>query len=491
METVHDRNTDGSSSPDLLAVTIIDARRATGGAAARPARVGLLRTLLPLVIAAFLLAGAASATAATTGAPVNTALPVISGTMRDGSFVRATPGKWQGLAIIHYAYQWLRCDASGNGCTELAGATIYIHKLEHEDVGHTMRVIVTATNSEGTATATSQHTATIAVLAPAKAKVPVITGTAEDGQVLTTSNGVWKGTPPLTFSYQWRSCVKLVCTTIPGATGQTYRATTAELGQQLRVSVTAANSAGTATSSSYATAKILPGPPVNTASPTISGLPIDGQTLTASPGTWAGTPPFSFAYRWRSCSILTGECADIAGATGSTYTAGPLDVASELEVVVTATGAHGTAAATSAPTGLISALLPGNTSLPAIVGSLLDGQLLSAATGAWTGTGPLSYSYQWQQCNSSGEACKDINSATSATLGLVSSLVGSTVRVVVTATNSGGSTHAASTATSLIGALLPGNTSLPSIAGSLIDGQTITAATGGWSGTSPISYGYQ
>ena len=63
---------------------------------------------------------------------------------------------------------------------------------------------------------------------------------------------------------------------------------------------------------------------------------------------------------------------------------------------------------------------------------------------------------------------------------LVSGLVGSTIKVVVTATNSGGSTSQASAATGVIAALLPKNTSLPSIAGSLIDGQTLGAATGGW-----------
>ncbi len=117
----------------------------------------------------------------------------------------------------------------------------------------------------------------------------------------------------------------------------------------------------------------------------ISGVPLDGQTLTAGSGTWAGTGPFSYSYQWFSCAVLTGECSAIAGATESTYTAQPLDVGNEFEVTVTATGAHGSAGATSAKSGVVSALIPSNTGLPSISGILEDGQQLVAAVGEWLG----------------------------------------------------------------------------------------------------------
>jgi Polysaccharide lyase len=63
----------------------------------------------------------------------------------------------------------------------------------------------------------------------------------------------------------------------------------------------------------------------------------------------------------------------------------------------------------------------------------------------------MSYSYQWQRCNSSGASCAPVFGATSSTDLLGSADVGSTMRVSVTASNSAGSSTAASAATALVG----------------------------------------
>jgi hypothetical protein len=130
------------------------------------------------------------------------------------------------------------------------------------------------------------------------------------------------------------------------------------------------------------------------------------------------------------------------------------DIGDTIDVIVKATNVAGSTSVTSAVTGLIEGILPSNTVLPAISGVLKDGQLLSASTGTWSGTTPISYSYQWQLCNVLGKECANIAKATGSTYLLSLLDVGLPLRVVVTATNVAGSTPATSNATGLIEGLL-------------------------------------
>jgi Calcineurin-like phosphoesterase len=94
-------------------------------------------------------------------------------------------------------------------------------------------------------------------------------------------------------------------------------------------------------------------PPANTSPPTISGSPVQGQTLTADPGSWSGTAPLAYAYQWRRCDAGGGSCSDIAGATATSYTLVAADVGSTIRVRVTATNSAGSAAASSEPTAVV------------------------------------------------------------------------------------------------------------------------------------------
>jgi hypothetical protein len=108
-----------------------------------------------------------------------------------------------------------------------------------------------------------------------------------------------------------------------------------------------------------------------------------------------------------------------------------------------------------------------NASPPAISGSAQDGQTLSASTGTWS-AGPSSYAYQWQRCDLGGAACASVSGATAASYSLTSADVGSTMRVVVTATNSAGSASASSAATPAVApAPAPGPTQTLNFSGSL------------------------
>jgi hypothetical protein len=96
-------------------------------------------------------------------------------------------------------------------------------------------------------------------------------------------------------------------------------------------------------------------------------------------------------------------------------------------------------------------LPPVNTTPPALSGTALAGQALATTNGNWT-SAPVAYTYQWQLCSSAGTKCAAIPGVTSATLALSEAYVGSTLRSVVTASNAGGATVAASTPSAAVGA---------------------------------------
>ena len=87
--------------------------------------------------------------------PVNTVAPAITGTATSGSTLTASPGTWTGSATITYAYQWYRSTG-----TYLGAGSTYV--LTGADVGYTVRVLCTASNSIASGTAYSSYTTTIA-----------------------------------------------------------------------------------------------------------------------------------------------------------------------------------------------------------------------------------------------------------------------------------------------------------------------------------------
>ena len=85
-------------------------------------------------------------------------------------------------------------------------------------------------------------------------------------------------------------------------------------------------------------------------------------------------------------------------------------------------------------------------STPTISGTVQEGQTLTATTGTWTGYPAPTYTYQWQRCDSNGTNCVNIaNNAAASNYLLVTADVGSRIRVMVTATNSAGTSGAAPT----------------------------------------------
>ena len=139
---------------------------------------------------------------------------------------------------------------------------------------------------------------------------------------------------------------------------------------------------------------------------------------------------------------------------------------------------------------------PTNTALPAISGSAIQGETLAASPGSWSGA-PTAFAYQWLRCDSAGAGCAAVAGAVSASFLLTATDAGSTLRVRVTASNAGGSSAATSAASAVVTVpppppppSPPTNTALPAIGGSAVQGETLGASAGSWSGA-PTAYAYQ
>jgi hypothetical protein len=127
------------------------------------------------------------------GLPANTSLPTISGTSTQGQTLTASTGGWSGNQPITFAYTWQRCDSSGGHCGNIGGSNHPTYTLQKADVGHTLRVEVTAKNSVGNVSATSAQTGNIAgtpAPAPPSISVNVSTFRALYGTFVTVSGSI-------------------------------------------------------------------------------------------------------------------------------------------------------------------------------------------------------------------------------------------------------------------------------------------------------------
>jgi len=391
-------------------------------------------------------------------APENTAPPVISGTAAQGKTLTASSGTWSGTTPMSFRFQWLRCATDGDDCASISHGDRQAYALVAADVGHAIRVRVTARNSAGSASSTSEHTGVVAgAAAPVETSPPKVFGTARDGSVLSVSPGLWNGAKPIVVRYQWLRCAAAggSCTSIPGATTNTRRLTSADVGHTLRARVTATNSGGSSA--------VLTGPspvvasegvaPANRAAPVLAGTPREGSRLSLSTGSWTGTQPMAFSYRWMRCEISVTGCRPIEGATGSTYVLTRADEGYRVAGVVTARNGAGSGSAWSNPTTTVIGG-PVNRSLPTITGALVQGQTLTASPGNWAGTGSISFGFQWTRCDASGafSTCRPIVVTSRPTYTLRATDVGHRILVLVKALDQVGASFVDSAQTAVVAA---------------------------------------
>jgi len=414
--------------------------------------MGIERCVVLVAAVVAVLAASATSVGATGSGPIAAVKPSVAGTVAAGRRLTALTGTWTGSGPIRYGFQWYRCDGSGARCNAVHGATSATYTLVGRDVGKTIGLTVQASDSRGTTAAYASLVGPVARPTPLLVSTvqPLVAGLAVQGKAVQASTGVWSPTPAR-VTYEWLRCNAngRVCGRIANASGSSYTLGAADVGHALVAVIQA--SFGTTAQSAYsaatpvAMAATVSGPSL-VAGPTVSGTAAENRQLTASPGTWSGTGPVTYAYQWYRCDATGAGCAVVRGATGQNYRVVSRDVGKTLGLTLRATDSSGTVTAYA---GLVGPIAPTPnvliaTAQPTIGGDPRRGQTLVVSPGTWSPT-PASAGYAWQRCNPNGRVCIPIDRADASVYVVTPLDSGHALTAIVTAKSGGGSQAAYST----------------------------------------------
>ena len=488
--------------------------------------VSKTKSAISIVLAALLVAITGPSLPASAAVPVNSVAPTIAGTVQVGSVLTGNRGTWTSTPAATVTQAWYSCtskvsaavSAKPAACSAIAGSTGLTFTPTASQVSKFISFAVTQTNTSGSLTRWSISTAAVSAspgvtALPVSSAPPTITGTARVGSALTGAIGTWTATPAATATQNWYSCTAAVatatstqpstCSAISGATTTTYTPVTADAARFISFAVTETNTTGSVTMWSVTTAAVTAAP-VNTVAPTISGTGLIAGVMTATTGTWTGTPAATYAYAWHRCTtrvtvasatIPTG-CVAIATATAATYTLAAADAGQFVDVRVTATNSAGSATMWSISTAGVGSI-PTNSVAPTVTGTASVGSTLTGAIGTWAATPAATVTQNWYQCTAAiGAAvsalpgtCTAISGATATTYVPVAGDAGKFLSFAVTETNISGALTRWSVTTAAI-TQAPSNTIAPTISGTGLIGAVETATTGTWIGTPAPTYTY-
>jgi Big-like domain-containing protein/immunoglobulin I-set domain protein len=276
-----------------------------------------------------------------------------------------------------------------------------------------------------------------------------VSGTPTVGTAFTATSGSYSPSPT-SMTYQWQLCDSSGnnCANISGATSIRYIPVASDVGSTLRVVQTVSRSGYNAGgSTSAASALVVKGDFVINAPVAINGTPIPGTASTITHGVYSPSSTVTRAYQWELCDSSGNNCANIAGATTDRYKPVLSDVGSTLRVVESVSRpGYNDSGTTSAAVAVVMGNFVTN-SVVSVSGTPTVGTAFAASSGSYSPT-PTSMSYQWELCDSGGNNCANISGAIYGHYSPVASDVGSTLRVVQTASrygyNPGGSTSSAS-----------------------------------------------
>jgi hypothetical protein len=259
-------------------------------------------------------------------AAVVTCWPAVGTAVADGPAISGLPQVGNTLSLSNiaslggdpttYTYQWADCDTSGANCVPVANhGTASSYTLQASDVGKTIEATISVPGPLATTTAgigpvvPSPWVATVA---------PAITGTPQQGQTLSTSNGTW-GTNPTTttYTYQWQDCDASGQTCSPVATSGTsssYTLQASDVGHTIVATVSATDAYGDVSAPSSSASR---GPVVSDATTTaLVASPGSAQanqtvTLIATVSSKAGAPAPAGALTFENRKTAIGGCANL------------------------------------------------------------------------------------------------------------------------------------------------------------------------------------
>ena len=176
-----------------------------------------------------------SAQVAATAPPVNTSIPIVSGSAFETSVINIiSKGQWSGIEESKLLTQWQICSTSIS-CSDIASATSATYTASSADVGKTIRVKIIAPYSQKNVEAFSNQTP---IIKKAYTNVfpPTLLSYADIGDKIDIFKGYWEGLATPNISYVWQRCKSATsCTNIPGATKSTYTPSSSDRGYSIRV----------------------------------------------------------------------------------------------------------------------------------------------------------------------------------------------------------------------------------------------------------------
>ena len=176
-----------------------------------------------------------SAQVAATAPPVNTSIPIVSGSAFETLIISIiSKGQWSGIEESKLLTQWQIC-TTAISCSDIPSATSPTYTASSADVGKTIRVKIIAPYSQKNVEAFSNQTSIIKK-AYTNASPPTLLSYADIGDEIEVFKGFWEGLPIVNISYVWQRCKSATsCTNIPGATKTTYTPSSSDRGYSIRV----------------------------------------------------------------------------------------------------------------------------------------------------------------------------------------------------------------------------------------------------------------